>query len=177
MVIISPKHINSPHDLEKAFLKWGNSIYSYIFLRVCNKEAAEDLSQEVFFKAYRSRGTFDTKKSSLKTWLFTIAKNSITDHFKNSNQTTANIDEFEDKITDETTDLKEQTSNQHLAEIVLNKLKLLNERDQELVILKFKEDLSVKEIAKILSLEYLTAKVAIHRAIKRLSDLCSGYEK
>lgn len=175
MVIIPPKHINNPRNLKKAFLKWGDSIYGYIFLRIRNKETAEDVSQEVFFKAYRSRKTFNPKKSSLKTWLFTIAKNSIKDYFKNSNQTTTDINEFEDKIADKTTNLEEQTSNQNLIDTVLGKLKLLNERDQELIILRFKEDLSVKEIAKILSLEYSATKVAIHRAIKHLSDLCNPF--
>lgn len=171
MVIIAPKQIKNSHDLEKAFLKWGNSIYSYIFLRVQNREIAEDLSQDVFFKAYRSRETFNPKKSSLKTWLFTIAKNSIIDHFKNPNQSTVDIEEFADKIPDQTEDLGTQTANKNTKEFVFSKLKLLSEREQELIILRFKEDISVKEISEIMGMEYSATKVAIHRAIKNLSDL------
>lgn len=173
MVLISPKQIDTAKDLEKAFLKWGDSIYGYIFLRVKTRETAEDLSQEVFFKAFRSRETFDQQKSSLKTWIFTIAKNTLTDHFKNSNeQTHQDIDELADKLEDKKTDIETQTHNKNLTTLVLDKLKLLTPRDQELIILRFKNDLPVKEISKILDLEYSATKVAIHRALQKLTDLC-----
>lgn len=172
MAIFKPKNIDTPKQLEKAFSEWGDSIYGFTLLRVQNKETAEDIVQDVFFKAYRSRDTFNSEKSSLKTWLFTIAKNAISDHFRNLKPQTAPIEELKDEISDTKTNIQEDTRNQEQTNIVFNNLKLLNERDQELIILRFKEDLSIIEISKILNIEYSATKVAIHRALKRLSDLC-----
>ncbi len=165
--------LNSPSDLEKAFLKWNTAIYSFVILRINNKEASEDITQEVFFKAWRSRDTFNSKKSSLKTWLFTIAINEIKDYLKYSKKETVDISKVENTIQDDLVDISNQVSQKNLIEVVLKNLSLLNERDQELILLRFKSDLSVKEIAKILNIEYTATKVALHRAIKKISDLCN----
>jgi RNA polymerase sigma-70 factor (ECF subfamily) len=171
---MTPKSLENPHDLEKAFLEWNGFIYGYVFLRVHNKQSAEDITQEVFFKAWRSKDTFNPAKSSLKTWLFTIAKNGINDYFNNSNKETVDIEGLEDKLVDDKRNIQEEAGEHNLIEIIMGKLKFLPERDQELITLRFVQDVSVKEIAEMLNLEYTATKVAIHRAIKKLSELCSN---
>lgn len=170
---MTPKTLSNAKDLEKAFIKWNASIFGYIITRIRDEGASEDLVQEVFFKAWRSRETFDSSKSSLKTWLFTIAKNEIIDHFKSNKNKTVDIEKLEDKIIDHNSNTKKEIHDKTLNELIMSKLKFLNERDQDLIILRFKEDLSVKEISKILNLNYVASKVAIHRAIQKLTELCN----
>lgn len=165
--------LHFPSDLEKAFLKWNAAIYGFIFLRIGSKEAAEDLTQEVFFKAWRSRETFNPKISSLKTWLFIIAINEIKDYMKYSKKETVDLAKIENIISDESSDLQNQINDKDFINLVFKKLSLLSDRDRELIILRFKSDLSVKEISKIFAMEYTATKVALHRAIKRLSELCN----
>lgn len=159
-------------NLEKAFLKLNTIIFGFVFLRVGNRETAEDIVQEVFLKAWRSRETFDPKKSSLKTWLFTIAINDIKDYLK-SKKETVDLSKIEENVGDESVDIPNQTEQKNLIEIVFEKLSLLSDRDQELILLRFKSDMSVKDIAKVLGMEYVATKVALHRAMEKLSDLCN----
>lgn len=67
--------------LTKWFDEYGESILSYILLMVRDYQQAEDLTQETFIKAYRHQQQFE-QKSSVKTWLFSIAHNVTKDYFR-----------------------------------------------------------------------------------------------
>jgi RNA polymerase sigma-70 factor (ECF subfamily) len=142
-------------------------------LRLQNRENAEDVAQEVFMKAWRSRDTFDQKKSSLKNWLFAIARNEINNFLtKNAGKQTTDIDDIKEKISDESEGPEEQSEREETTLAVFEKLKMLNGKDQEIIVMRYKLDYSVKDIAQILKMEYSAAKVALHRAIKKLSEIC-----
>lgn len=68
-------------ELSKWFDEYGESILSYILLMVRDYQQAEDLTQETFIKAYRHQQQFE-QKSSVKTWLFSIAHNVTKDYFR-----------------------------------------------------------------------------------------------
>jgi RNA polymerase sigma-70 factor, ECF subfamily len=61
--------------------EYGESILTYILLMVRDYQQAEDLTQETFIKAYRHQQKFE-QKSSVKTWLFSIAQNVTKDYFR-----------------------------------------------------------------------------------------------
>ena len=66
---------------EDWFNQYGESILTYILLMVRDYQQAEDLTQETFIKAYRHQQQFE-QKSSVKTWLFSIAHNVTKDYFR-----------------------------------------------------------------------------------------------
>ncbi|MGG4166308.1 RNA polymerase sigma factor [Rossellomorea vietnamensis] len=68
-------------ELNEWFNEYGESILTYILLMVRDYQQAEDLTQETFLKAYRSKQQFK-ESSSVKTWLFSIAHNVTIDHFR-----------------------------------------------------------------------------------------------
>lgn len=68
-------------ELNEWFTQYGESILTYILLMVRDYQQAEDLTQETFLKAYRSKQQFK-ERSSVKTWLFSIAHNVTIDHFR-----------------------------------------------------------------------------------------------
>lgn len=61
--------------------QYGESVLTYILLMVSDYQQAEDLTQETFIKAYRHQQQFE-QKSSVKTWLFSIAHNVTKDYFR-----------------------------------------------------------------------------------------------
>jgi RNA polymerase sigma-70 factor (ECF subfamily) len=171
---MGPNYLENPRDLEKAFLKWNKFIYNYVYLRLQSREAAEDVSQEVFFSAWRSRETFNPKKSSLKNWLFVIATNQIRNYLRATiGKNTVDLEEIKEMVKDEKENISMEAERNNMIELVFEKLKKLNERDQEILILRYQQDLSMKEISAILDMEYSAAKVAIHRATKKLAALCA----
>ncbi|MCM3164251.1 RNA polymerase sigma factor [Metabacillus litoralis] len=68
-------------ELTEWFNKYGESILTYILLMVRDYQQAEDLTQETFIKAYKHQKQYE-KKSSVKTWLFSIAHNVTMDYFR-----------------------------------------------------------------------------------------------
>lgn len=68
-------------ELTQWFNEYGESVLSYILLMVRDYQQAEDLTQETFIKAYRHQRKFE-QKSSVKTWLFSIAHNVTKDYFR-----------------------------------------------------------------------------------------------
>lgn len=157
----------SKKKLSKAFTKWNKDFFGYVYLRIKNREIAEEIVQEVFMKAWRSKDTFQKEKSSLKNWLFKITINTLNDHYKKNKQTLP----LNEKIRDEKSKLSEKTENSLLVEKLSQAIKSLSSREQQLVILRYKNDLKIKDIAGILDLEESATKVAIHRARKKLGNL------
>lgn len=68
-------------ELTKWFDEYGESILIYILLIVRDYQSAEDLTQETFIKAYKNQQKFE-QKSTVKTWLFSIAFNVTKDYFR-----------------------------------------------------------------------------------------------
>ena len=68
-------------ELTEWFDEYGESILTYILLMVRDYQQSEDLTQETFIKAYRHQQQFK-QKSSVKTWLFSIARNVTKDYFR-----------------------------------------------------------------------------------------------
>lgn len=160
-------------DLEKVFLKWHKEIFRYAILRLNDKQLAEDITQEVFIKAWRYRENFDPEKSSIKNWLYIIVTNLIRDHYRvNEKKKSENLNE---NIPDKT-NIKADFDQDTLIKYLYQKLSQLSQRDQEIIILKYKEGFPLKEIATILNIEYNAAKVALHRATKKLQALCEDRE-
>ncbi|WP_427137597.1 RNA polymerase sigma factor [Psychrobacillus psychrodurans] len=74
-------NILDQEELTKWIDEYGESILTYILLIVKDYQHAEDLTQETFIKAYKNQHKFE-QKSTVKTWLFSIAFNVINDYFR-----------------------------------------------------------------------------------------------
>ena len=66
---------------ESIYLEHSDRIYGYIFLQVRQKELAEDLTQETFYRTFKNRQSFK-QQASLSTWLLKIARNATYDYFR-----------------------------------------------------------------------------------------------
>ncbi len=164
--------LNTSQDLTNAFQEIGDQIYAYIYSRVgYQKEMAEDLAQEVFLKAWKNKKRFDSSKSSLKNWLYTIAHNLVIDYYRtkkkhisfDENKGNANIPR----------DLDQKVEEQLIVKSLLQKLP---DDKKELLILRYINNLSIKEVSKIIGKKYTATKVAIHRAIKKLREVIKENE-
>lgn len=157
-------------NLAKAFKNWGKELYAYVFLRINNRQAAEDIVQEVFMKAWRSRETFDPKVSSLKTWLFVIARNALNDAYKEkANSVAEDLNENLEVTAESFLELDDKI----LVEKVFESLQELAVKERELIILRYKLDYKLKDIAQIMGISLSDAKVSLHRGMKKLIEICN----
>jgi RNA polymerase sigma-70 factor, ECF subfamily len=72
--------------------RYGDALFRYVGARVSNREVAEDLVQETFLAAFRQRKSFDGK-STLGTWMLSILRHKIIDHYRKSHRQANDINE------------------------------------------------------------------------------------
>ena len=140
--------------------------------RVRVREIAEDIAQEVFIKAWEKRTQFNPTKGSLKNWIYAIALNAVRDHFRR-NKHRATVELPEEISSDE--DIASQTDTKSSAGFILEHMKALSEKEQELLTLRYMQELSIEEIAVVMKMKYSATKVALHRATKKLQDRCNRF--
>jgi RNA polymerase sigma-70 factor (ECF subfamily) len=154
---------------------------SYVFtltLRfIKSREDAEEVSQDIFIKAYRSLADFKgTAKFS--TWLYTIVNTTCITFLRKKRLDVRSLD---DERTFEVADSQdsgfranqvEQKSRQNM---VNHAISMLTADDAEIITLFYKNEQSLEEISQILGLEVNTAKVRLHRARGRLKEKMEKY--
>lgn len=123
-------------QLTEVFKSHSHKIYAYVAIRIGNKAAAEDIVQEAFAKAWRSRKHFDPNKGELASWLFTITRNTMYDYLKASSK--QKIVDLNIEIIDDLLSVApEDNSRWHL---LMQRIATLSDRDQDLLLLRYKAD-------------------------------------
>lgn len=147
-------------DFEKIYNIYFKDVYYFVLSISKNKEIAEDITSETFFKALKNLNKF-RGDSTIKTYLFQIAKNSYFDYIKKHNKIVLSDDmeKFNQVIQGVEVDFvnKEEESTLNL---YLNKLK---EPYQSIIKLRIWEELSFKEIGEIYNKSENWACVTFHR--------------
>lgn len=159
--------------LEELYKKYRLDIYRYLFGLTHNADVAEDLLSECFLAAVKGLPFF-RGESTVKTWLFAIARNCWLKQLKRQRKEVALSDMVEIYIAD---DVSGQIINKQLCQRVLALLKHHDERSQNVVMMRV-EGYSYRDISKALSISEGSARVIDHRAKKRLRELLKkeGYE-
>jgi len=159
----------------RAYDLYVDNIYRFIYFKVGNKEEAQDLSSVVFLKAWNHIQTNSLKDfKTLESFLYKIARNAIIDHYRENckiNITSIDNENNEVDVIDETQDLAKTTETAFEFSLVEKKLVGLKDEYREIIILRFIEELSISEIAKILSKSKGNIRILTYRALKALREL------
>lgn len=143
-------------------------IYSFIYYRVSHKEISEDLTEDVFLKAFTKINSVNENKAFIG-WLYQIARNKVIDYYREK-KLTIGLDEVENTLEYETNVV--DIVNLEQEQILLLKYIKDLPADQQVVLkLKFFEDLNNTEISKILNKSEGSIRVTQHRAILKLQEL------
>lgn len=151
------------------FYQYNKDLYHFLFYYVGTGDI-EDLVQEVFIRAIKGFDTYQSK-SSVKTWLFSIARNVGIDEIRKRKRTRIkNVISFtwfepKEEATPEVV-LRMNENNRNLYQVI-NSLKS-NYRD--VIILRAIKELSVSETADVLNWNENKVRITYHRALKALKD-------
>ena len=158
-------------------------IYSICYRFTGSGSDAEDLTQDVFLKLYRNLESFDALKGSFQTWITTLTRNLLVDHFRRTrldrvtDSLNASFEGDEDgpTLADRLADSR-PTQEQHIAGLELRArvqaaLKQLSPELREAVILRDLEDMDYKDIARVLNIPEGTVKSRISRGRGELARL------
>jgi RNA polymerase sigma-70 factor (ECF subfamily) len=153
--------------------RYVDVVHRYISYRVNNHALAEDLTSETFLRALRRIASFTWQGRDFGAWLVTIARNLITDHFKSSryklerstaDMVAAGADRGHDGPEGEVlTGITNAT--------LLDAVKQLNPEQQECIVLRFLQGMSVAETAAVLGKNEGAVKALQYRAVKALGRL------
>ena len=162
--------------LPQAFEHWYHdhraSVYRYVRFRVATREAAEDVTSDVFMKALRSFERYDPTLASPRTWLLRIARNAVTDHLR-ALRRRGSLHVTLDRVPDLVADIpsqEERVLRQERIQALLNGNQTLRPADQEMLALRYGAGLDNAEIAQSLGITPNAVAVRLHRALKRLKQ-------
>lgn len=164
---------------EQLLNKYLSSVYNFVFQMARDREVADDIVQETFIKAWKHLADFDRERS-FKTWLFTIAKHTAFDCFKKKKALPFSA--FDDGEGGSV--FEEVGGDQVLPDEILGREEAVADLDRALaklpdgsrniLLLAYREDLSLQEIAEVLGEPYNTVKSRHNRAIRKLRQVMSG---
>ena len=152
-----------------------NDVYGFLMKRTRNENDAEDITIETFSKAFEKIETFD-ESFKFKTWLITIAKNTHSDILRKqkvsfSNQTSQGDEERVYWIQDEAPSPEDKLiTEQNLAEL-LKDIKKLKPHYQQVINLRYFQELSYIEISKEIKAPVNNVKIKLLRAKKLLAEI------
>lgn len=150
-------------DLEQAYADHLDDVYGFLRYRLARPQDAEDITQAVFERAARARERFDPVRASAKTWLLTIARNLLIDHFRS---TAGKVDV---ELTDlETSYAHHDTVDLGLSPELASALQTLRVRDREVLALRYGADLPAEDIAAITGLNPANVHQILSRSLRRL---------
>lgn len=142
-------------------------IYRFIFLKVSKKPEAEDLTQQVFLNAWENISDYEFRGFPFSSWLYRIANNAVIDYYR-SGRNYQSFDELSDERAMDFPDWAKELDRDFDFQLVKNSLSRLDSDYQSVLIMKFIEDLSNKEIAIVLGKSEGAIRVIQHRALKQL---------
>ncbi len=162
---------------EQVFLehydKWNDAIFRYILLKVSDREKALDLTQETFTRCYEyvKKGT---EIEHMKSLLYRIAHNLVVDSYRKHKE--SSLDNLIEEGFDYGDNAEEKLEAQIDGTRVLDIVKTLDEKYREVIMLRYMDDLPVKEIAKIVGESENTISVRLHRGIEQLKKIIGDKE-
>lgn len=162
-----------PPDFSQWFRDYQPTVYRYVRFRLANREAAEDVTSQVFMKALRALDRFDPGRASPKTWLLRIARNAVTDHLrflKRRSSLHVSLDRVPDLVAEVPTQ-EERVLREERIEVLLNASRELSGSDQEILSLRYGGGLGNSEIAEALKISGNAVAVRLHRGLARLKSV------
>jgi RNA polymerase sigma-70 factor, ECF subfamily len=134
-------------------------VYAYVAYRIGDGADAEDVTSETFERALRYRDSFDPRRGDPAAWLVGIARRCIADWALESRQ-------VPEELTEGAIEGHEEESVRRLE--LRDAMAGLDDRDRELLSLRYGADLTARQIAELLELKTNAVEVALHRAVGRL---------
>ena len=168
---------------EEIVRQHSRRIYNICYRFTGSAENADDLAQEVFIKMYRTLSSYDPDKGAFTTWITTMTRNLLVDHFRKTKQDRATdsldagLGEEEDsatlgdRIPDSAPTADDRIQRRETQEMVQKAIQKLSPELREAVILRDLQDMDYKEIAQALKVPEGTVKSRINRGRMELAKV------
>jgi RNA polymerase sigma factor (sigma-70 family) len=153
-------------DFDQLYGNHAAPLLGFLILRTGDRALSEDLLAETFVRALSSRGRFDPRRGTEKAWLYAIALNLLRDHVRRE-AIAAQASEQLQVLEDRTGSFGEPVAIED-REAVRRALRVLSDEEREVIALRFTGDLTVPQIARVLSQRRTTVEGRLYGALRKL---------
>lgn len=144
------------------------AIYRFILVKVSNKADAEDITHQVFVNAWRGINGYKPRKGlPFSSWLYRIARNAVIDFYRTSRHH-LDIDTVPEEAISKSPDFEAKFDTEIKMGGIRTALSKLDDEQESVLLMRFMNDMSYKEIAETLDKSEGAVRVIQHRALKRL---------
>ena len=150
---------------EQLYHDYYGKVHGYIRSKINSAQDAEDIAADVFLKVYEKLDRFDENKASLSTWIYTITRNTLTDYFR----TRKVFDEIPE-ASESGFSVEENVCNAEMLEVLAKALESLDERERDIVILRFYYGKTLREISSQMNISYAYVKVLQNKAFNKIKE-------
>ncbi len=164
-----------PDAFGRLYDMYIDRVYRHLYYRVGTVTDVEDLTQQVFLKAWQAIGRYKKTSSPFLAWLITISHNLVVDFYRTKKGKTYLDVEVVEVVADDSASSPERVAEGHFVQRQLRRaiLKLHGEQ-QQVVLLRFIEGFGHEEIASLLGKREGTIRVIQHRALAKLRRILEG---
>lgn len=166
---------------DELVIRYQDKIYRLAYSFVHNREDALDLSQEAFLRAFQALGRFE-RKSAFYSWLYRITTNLCIDFLRNRSRTkSVSLDAEAEYLPNglirgykqysPTKYVEEKELQQH----IINAVSTLSPKQREVFVLRYWDDLQIKEIANVIGRSEGTVKAHLFHALRNLRKQLAEY--
>jgi RNA polymerase sigma-70 factor, ECF subfamily len=148
------------------YARYLDAIYRYIYFRIGDEIEAEDITEEVFIRAWEALPNYSYGEYPFTSWLYRIARNRIIDHHRKRKTQVLPDDELHPGGIMQSSEEKlvQKLDSADLAKAI----QMLEEEEQQVVILRFVEGLSHREVAAVIGKSEGASRIIQHRALAAL---------
>lgn len=159
--------------------KYKNLVFNLAYRMTCNLQDAEDISQEVFIRVYKSLSNFNPRYK-FSTWLYQMTLNLCRDRFRKGKIPSISLDtppnegdqkDFNSLIADPKNNLEETFLQAEQTNFINDLIASLPLKYREVIILRHLRDLSYEEMSKILNISLGSVKTRLFRAREKLREI------
>ena len=148
------------YTAEQIYLQYHDKVRAYVRGKIQDPHDVEDLVSAVFMKIVQKLDSYDPAKASVSTWVYAITRNTVTDHFRTRRSMVA----LEDYMADEQPEELADDALDSLADALL----ALREKERDLIVLHYYTGHTLKEVAEMMGMSYINAKVIHKKALESL---------
>lgn len=161
-----------PEAFGKLYDIYAPKIYRYVYFKVQTATVAEDITADVFLKCWEYIQRREKNISSFKAFIYQLAKNAVADYYRDKarQQETVQTHEELDELPSLHPNLLSLAEDQSDMAMINQALQGLKVEYRDALVLKYIEDFSTSEIAKILEKSTGATRVTLHRALEALKN-------
>ena len=162
--------ISARETFAELYEEYMPKVFRYIQYKVNAVQVTEDLTSTVFEKALTNFSKFSSDKASFSTWIFSIARNTVIDHYRvRGRRQNVSLEETADISSGDLSPEEELVRKGELKKLQVC-LSGLTQEEQEIIRLKFGAELNNRQIAKTLGLSESNVGTKLYRAVRKLRD-------